>query len=101
MKRRLAKKGTAVVCRKGTMGLGPNVAMRLHDISEDGVRLFIKTALAKGDEVEVSLTPPGISKAKVLTAVVAWCTAAQEGNGFWAGAKFRNPMSYSEIFHLV
>ena len=60
--RRPPRGATKVVCRKGTLGLGPNLGVRLLDVSEGGVRLLVKTELVKGDGVEVVLVPPAGGK---------------------------------------
>jgi hypothetical protein len=57
--RRLTKPGVQVICREGSLGLGPNVALSVYDISETGIRLVVKSALATGQEIEVELIGPG------------------------------------------
>jgi hypothetical protein len=101
IKRRATKKGTSVICRKGKLGLGPNLAIRIRDISEEGTRLLLKSQLAKGDDIEITLTAPGTSRPLTVMAVVAWSVPAKEGDGFWTGAKFRNPLNYSDMFHFI
>jgi hypothetical protein len=101
LKRRAAKKGCTVSCRRGLLGVGPDLAIRLVDISEEGARIQIKSALKKGDEVEVSLTAPGLSRPVVRVADVAWCGPAKEGDGFWIGVQFRSLLRYADILHLV
>jgi hypothetical protein len=99
MKRRPVKKTVSVTCRKGMLGLGPNLAIRLRDISEDGVQLIIKSALAKGDVVEVCFSAPGLPGNLTREAVVAWCSGP-EPDGFHIGARFRNSLGYDHIFHM-
>jgi PilZ domain len=101
IRRRATKRGTVVICRKGTLGLGPNLAIRISNISEEGARLLLKSRLTKGEEIEISLTPPGVSRPLVFVAVVSWCVAAKGEDGFWTGSKFRPALSYSDIFNLV
>lgn len=98
--RRSPKPGTTVECRKGTLGLGPDIAVKLHDFSEDGVLLTLREEAAPGDEIELSLTPPGFSRPTLLEAVVARCTF-KEGEGYQVAAAFRMPLSYAELFHLT
>jgi hypothetical protein len=100
IRRRPLKTGVAVSCRKGTLGLGPNLAVGLHNISEEGARLVLNAPAALREELEVSLTPPGMGRALIFTAVVYWCRQCPEG-GFWVGVKFRRRLNYSDIFNLV
>jgi hypothetical protein len=100
MKRRMAKKTVNVICRKGMLGLGPNLAVRLHDISVDGVQLVVKSALAKGDVIEVVFSAPGLPSNLAREAVVAWCSGPEPG-GFRIGARFRNPLVYEHVFHMT
>jgi hypothetical protein len=44
-----------VECRKGSLGLGPDLTVVPLDISETGARLILKSALPRGQEVEVLL----------------------------------------------
>jgi hypothetical protein len=42
-----------VECRKGSLGLGPDLTAAALDISETGARLILKSSLPLGQEVEV------------------------------------------------
>src|SRR5262249_19188150 len=48
--RRKSLRVLSVSCLEGSMGLGPNLAIALLDISESGARLLIKQPLKKGQE---------------------------------------------------
>lgn len=100
MKRRLAKMTTSVLCRQGSLGLGPNRALRVVDVSVDGVCILVSVALNKGDLIEVTLTPSGVGRPIVRSAVVAWCSA-QEGNKYEIGAKFQTPLTYTDVFYMT
>src|SRR5256885_2178544 len=43
--RRAPKGSTRVTCRRGSLGLGPNLALSLLDVSETGARLLVKEPL--------------------------------------------------------
>src|SRR5438128_2163012 len=50
--RRQPPKGSVrAFCRKGTLGLGPNIAVRLLDLSEGGAQLVVSEELQPGQEV--------------------------------------------------
>src|SRR5262245_4201424 len=54
--RRLPPRGNVrVTCRRGTLDLGPNLAQRMLDVSETGVRLVLKAPLLERQEVYVTL----------------------------------------------
>lgn len=44
-----------VTCHKGSVDVGPNLAIGLVDISETGARLTVSTPLEKGQTVAISL----------------------------------------------
>jgi|SRR5947208_481779 len=98
--RRLARQGVQVACRTGTLGLGQNIALALVDISEVGLRLAVKSALAKGQEIEIELLAPGKSRPLKLLAEVIWCSTAED-DSHWVGAEFRHHLSYAEIQDFI
>jgi hypothetical protein len=98
--RRPVRSGTAAGCRAGTLGLGPDLALAVLEVSEDGARLTVTAALAAGEEVEVSLLPPGLSRPLVRFADVIWCAPAG-GSSFWVGVRFREPLTYADLLHLT
>jgi hypothetical protein len=97
VRRRPLKKGVGLTIRKGTLGLGPNLAVGGIELSHDGIQLKVKSELKKGDEVEIGLVGIGRSKAMVLIAEVRWCSADDEGTAFLAGIKFRRRLAHAEI----
>jgi hypothetical protein len=98
--RRLAKPGVQVICREGSLGLGPNVALSVYDVSETGIRLVVKSALATGQEIEMELIGPGHSRALKILAEVVWSLPIEGGN-YWAGAKLRRRLTYAEFADLT
>lgn len=99
-KRRPLKKGTAVECRKGTLGLGRNTALDKKDVSEEGIQLVVSSAFKPGDEIEIQLTAPGMSKPMGRVAEVVWCAAREDGT-FIIGARMRKAFAYAEIIHCI
>ncbi len=100
IKRKLAKKSVSVICRKGTLGLGPSLVVRMHDLSVDGVQLVINSPLAKGEVIEVCFSAPGISGKLSREATVAWCSDALP-EGFRVGARFRRALGYEHVFQMT
>jgi hypothetical protein len=99
MQRHLAKLGTEINCRLGTLGLGPDIAVRLIDFSEDGMQLVVTQQLAVGAEVEISLLPPGISKPIVRVAAVVRCVP--ECDAFTVAVRFADVLGYMDMFQLT
>jgi len=96
-RRRPLKKGVAISLRKGTLGLGPNLAAGGEELSLDGVQLRVKCELKRGDEVEVGLTGVGRSRPTLLTANVRWCREDEGTGTFLIGAKFRRRLPYADL----
>jgi len=101
---RPVKHGVALTIRKGTLGLGADLALAGQEISEDGLRARIKSELKEGDEIEIGLTGVGRSKPLVLIGDVRWCQKDDTdptGMSFAIGAQFRHRLSFSEIGQFV
>jgi hypothetical protein len=92
--RRSAKSGTKVECRKGTMGLGPNLAVGLLDVSESGARLLLKVALEPNQEVELVLLAVGQVREVKMPGRIVWCVAAADGR-YCVGVQLQKRLGYS------
>lgn len=97
--RRRPKGGTRIACRKGSMGLGPNLAQSLLDLSEGGVRLLLGSALTTGQEVEVSLSAPGVTRDVKRLGQVAWCVPVASG-GHCVGIRFDKRIDHATLRDL-
>jgi hypothetical protein len=97
--RRKPKSGTRVVCRKGTLGLSPNLALSLIDLSEWGVCLLIKGSLKQGDEVEVALSAPGCGRDIVRFGDVVWALAGPDGT-CQVGVRLQKRIEFSQLQDL-
>lgn len=94
-RRRLCTRKMLVSCLKGTLGLGRDIGVRVHDFSEEGIRLVVSTLLAAGDEVEVALSPVFQSKAVSTGGIVIWSGDAT--GGYWAGIQLSRRLSHAEL----
>jgi hypothetical protein len=74
------RSGVKVSCRRRAPGLGPNLALSLLDVSETGVRLLVREALARGEEVLVHLQPAGHAREFKFSGHVIWCAEAPGGH---------------------
>lgn len=98
--RRPAKRSVRVTCQKGALGLGPDLAVTLLDLSETGARLTVKEALPNKLEVEVGLMAQGQGRAVKRLANVVWCAAAEGGN-HCIGVRFQKALTYAELQQLA
>jgi len=95
--RRQPKGGTRVVCREGTLGLGPNLA--LGDVSGVGRAADGRRAAAAGQEVEVVLSGPGVRRDIVRHGEVVWSLAGPDGTSR-VGVRFHKPLDYANLQDL-
>ena len=101
VRRRPLKKGVVITVRKGTLGLGPNLAAGGEELSLDGIQLRVKCEMKKGDEIEIGLTGIGRSKPVMFVADVRWCREDDETDTFFIGAKFRRRLVYADLGSFV
>ena len=97
--RRKPRGGTRVVCRKGALGLGPNVALSLMDLSEWGVCLLVGDFLTKGQQVEVVLSALGCPRDVCRLGDVVWSFADRDGT-CRIGIRLRKRIEYTQLQDL-
>jgi hypothetical protein len=85
-----------VECRKGTMGLGPNICDTFLDLSEGGVRVIIKTEVPAKSEVEVLLTGFGVHRPIKMIGSVCWVVPLEDGR-FCIGVSFQKRLAYRDV----
>ena len=103
-RRRPLKRGVEVTVRKGTLGLGPNLAISAVEMSDDGVQVKVKSEFKVDDEIEVTLTPVGRSKPVPFVADVRWCGRDETdptGRTFLIGAQFRHRLTFAVLSQFV
>jgi hypothetical protein len=98
--RRPPKRTTRATCRKGSLGLGSNLAVEVDNISETGARLVLATPLEKGKEIEMTLHGPARTQIVTLMARVVWCIDNANGT-YTVGARFHKRMDYREFLAMV
>jgi PilZ domain len=99
-RRRQARSGAKVEFRRGTMGLGRDLAVSLIDVSEDGLRVRLTAEVKPGEEAELLVSRPGGGKALKTAAEVRWCMPAGDGT-FLVGVRFRKRLAYRELTEFV
>jgi hypothetical protein len=85
-------------CRRGSLGLGPNLLLRPLDLSETGARLVLRDALSKGQEVELLFAAGGARPVKRLAHVI-WSLPAEGGHV--VGLRFSSCVGYPDVQALA
>ena len=98
--RRSPKSSTKVTCRKGTLDLGPNLALAVLDLSETGIRLRLRAALVAQQEVAITLEGSNHRRPLRLVGRTAWCVATAAGE-YCAGIAFDKRLPYVEMTTLT
>jgi hypothetical protein len=95
--RRAPLRGTIVVeCRKGSLGLGPNLVVYPLDISETGVRVVLKAELKRGQEVEVVIMGGGYTRPLKKRATVIWSVPSAD-NAHVTGIRFDGYVPFADL----
>jgi PilZ domain len=98
--RRTAKHGARAELRRGLLGMGPDLAVELVDVSQEGARIRLRAPVCPGEQVEVALWPPGGLRSLRGPAVVRWCRPAADGTA-QAGVRFRTRMTLNDLSKLA
>src|SRR5262249_34462889 len=99
-RRRAPRSGVSITFRPRSLGLGPDLALALVDLHEDGLCMRLKSAVNVGIEAEVTLSPSGRRKPTKLDAAVRWCREAGDGT-FLVGLSLRKRMLHKDLSELV
>jgi hypothetical protein len=87
-------------CRKGSHGMGRNVAVTTLDLSETGARLIVRIGLAPGDEVEILLAGTGVPKPVKRVGTVVWSVLLPDACHA-IGVVFDKALSYADLQRLA
>jgi len=90
-----------VVVRRGTTGLGPNLAIGLVDLTEDRLKIRLTAPVPVGEDMEVELTPPGNGRALKLRGAVATCRPARDGKASVAKVRLRHRLTFRQLADLT
>jgi hypothetical protein len=94
--RKAARRSVQVHCRRGSLGLGTDLAAGFLDISEGGVQLLARELLKPGDEVEIVIEGHGVRGPIRRLGEVRW-VVPMDGTGCRAGVRFQKIISYREL----
>ena len=94
-RRTASKTSTRLRVYRTAMGLGPNIASTLLDLSETGLRVVLKEAPTVGQEVEVNLESP-TGRTSKSAATVVWIIPATDGT-FVVGLRLQKTLTYTDL----
>lgn len=98
--RRQARHGSRAEVRRGVLGMSPDLALKLVDVSEGGVQVRLVTAMRAGEQVEVGLWPPGDVQSIRGPGVVCWCLPTPTGE-FRVGVRLRRRLGREIVEQLA
>jgi Tfp pilus assembly protein PilZ len=85
-----------VACFKGVLGLGQNVAVAIHNLSEEGACVLVRVALERGQEVELHLESLQHRRPIKVAARVVW-VSPMEKDAWLIGLHFQRSLPYKEV----
>jgi hypothetical protein len=98
--RKPARRSIHLECRRGSMGLGNNLASGYLDISLSGVQVVLHDMhLLKGEEVEVVLQGHGFRGSIRRTGEVRWIQPVETG-GCRVGIQFNKYLNFRDLQNL-
>ena len=90
-----------VECHRSGAGSGPNLAVDALNISETGIRLQLREALATGDEICMKLHADGLREPAVRQGKVVWCLELPADGHYYAGVCFDRPLLAEQLGRLA
>jgi len=89
-----------IVCQRGSLDLGRNLALSVLDISETGVRLILREPLRTGQEVSITLEGAGSARPVKRLGKVVWSVPSTDG-GHCAGINLEKRLDYRQFQELT
>lgn len=86
--------------RRGSLGLGSDLAVELIDVSDDGLCVLLKEPVAPGEEAEVAIGRPMGGKLTKRIVRVAWCRPGWR-KGFLVEVVMSRRLSHVQVNELV
>ena len=94
------KRGIRATCRKGTLDLGPNLALTVRNVSETGIGMVLSAPLDKGQDVSLTLDASTGGRPVKRLGKVVWSCPADDGT-CRVGVRLEKPLRGIEIEHLT
>jgi hypothetical protein len=96
---RPTKSGVRVICQRGELFLGPNLAESLTDASEEALGIHTRGALGAGERVSLSLEGIGPPMSIQRLGRATSCDSVA-GGLFHAEVELDAPLEYAELMSL-
>ena len=98
--RRKPRGSVKLECRKGSYGLGANLAVTVLDLSDTGVRLIVSQEVEAQGEVEIIISGYGMVRSLKRAAYVRWQLKLDDGH-FCLGVEFQKRLPYRDWQNLA
>ncbi len=98
--RRPPKGGVLATCRLGAPDPGEDMALRVLDLSETGLRLVVRRPLEPGQLVSVGLGRRGGGRPAPRVGAVVWCLPSADG-AHCVGVRFQRRLPIKDFFQLT
>jgi hypothetical protein len=95
-RRHPARRTTRVACYKGSLGLGRNIALAIHNVSEEGACITLSELLPVGQEVELHLESIHHRRPVKVQARVVWSSTGENGTHL-AGLQFQKVLPFQDL----
>lgn len=99
-RRHAPRRSTRVICFRGPLGLGTNLATGMKDLSEEGVCLVLAEALPVGQDVEINLESIQHRRPIKIPGKVVWVRPGDDGT-ILAGVHFEKLLNYRDLQALA
>jgi hypothetical protein len=98
--RRKPRSSVKIECRKGSYGLGANIAVATLDLSDTGACLTVSQSQDLLAEMEIVIIGYGMKKPIKRAALLRWQVPMANGH-FCIGAEFQNRLEYRDWQNLA
>jgi hypothetical protein len=93
--------GATVECHRGPEGLGPDLTVDPLNLSETGIRLLLREAVAVGEVVRLRLIADGLPEPLVRQGKVVWSLGLPASDYYFAGVHFDRPLPREQLEQLI
>jgi hypothetical protein len=88
--------GTRASVRRGLLGIGPDLALELLNVTAQGIVVRLAEPVGRREEVEIALYSAGSGRPVRLPAIPETCEQGSDGS-FVADFRFRRPLTAESL----
>ena len=92
--------GTTVACRKASPADSPELRVDPLNLSATGLRLFLREALAPGEEIRLDLSAAALPAPLHRQGKVVWVLELPASGYYYAGVHFDHPLPAADLQRL-